>query len=83
MVSRRQNLRQVSIDEFFRAWRYLGIKRHDLSGEALKYKYTKDALDKAYHHLTYAPKVTKKSSYSAQNSSQKRRAISKSRPELP
>ena len=50
MVSRRQNLRQISIDEFLRALRSLGIRKDDLSGETLKYKYTKDAPYKVHHH---------------------------------
>ena len=69
MVSRRQDLRQVGIEKFLRALRSLGIKKDDLIGETLKYKYTKDAPYEAHHHSTYAPKVTKKSS-STQSSSQ-------------
>ena len=67
MVSRRQDLRQVSIEEFLRALRSLGIKKDDLSGETLKFKYTKEAPYKAHHHSTYALKLTKKSSSSAQS----------------
>ena len=70
MVSRRQDLRQVGIDEFLRALRSLGIKKDDLSGETLKFKYTKDAPYKTHHHSTYAPNITKKSSSSAQSLSQ-------------
>ena len=70
MVSRRQDLRQVDIEEFLRALRSLGIKKDDMSGETLKYKYTKDAPYKAIYLSTYAPKVTNKSSSSAQSSSQ-------------
>ena len=40
MVSRRQNLQKVGIDEIFRALLSLAIKKDDLSGEPLKYKYT-------------------------------------------
>ena len=61
MVSRRQDLRQVGIDEFLRALRSLGIKKDDLSGETLKYKYTKDALYKVNHHISHAPKEKKSS----------------------
>lgn len=43
MVSRRQDLSQVGIDQFLRALRSLGIKKDELSGEKLKLKYTKDA----------------------------------------
>ena len=70
MVSRRQNLRHVGIDELLCGLRSFGIKKDDLSGETLKYKYTKDASYKVNHHSTHAPKVTKKSSSSAQSSSQ-------------
>ena len=66
MVSRRQDLRQVGIKKFLCALRSFGIKKDDLSGEMLKYKYTKNELYKAHHHSTCTPKVTKKSS-SAQN----------------
>ena len=69
MVSRRQDLRQVGIDEFLRTLRSRGIKKDDLSGETLKYKYTKDALYKVHRHFSHAPKE-KKSSSSAQSSSQ-------------
>ena len=62
MVSRRQNLRQVCIDEFLHALRSLGIKKDDLSGETLKYKYTKDAPYKVHHHSSHAPKEKKSSS---------------------
>ena len=69
MVSRRQDLRQVGIDEFLRALRSLGIKKNDLSGDTLKYKYTKDGPYKVHHHSQHALKE-KKSSSSAQSSSQ-------------
>ena len=40
MVSNQQNLNQVSIDEFLRALRSLGVKKDDISGEPLKIKYS-------------------------------------------
>ena len=52
IISNRQDLRQVGIDEFFRAIRSLGIKKDDLSGETFKYKYTKDAPCKVHYHST-------------------------------
>ena len=66
MVSRRQNLNQVGIDDFLCALRSLGITTDNLSGETLKYKYTKDAPNKSYHHSTHAPIEKKKSSSSSQ-----------------
>ena len=62
MVSRRQDLRQVGIDEFFRALRSLVINKDYLSGKTLKYKCTKDALHKAYYHSNHAPKEERSSS---------------------
>ena len=62
MVSRRQDLRQMGIDEFLSALRSLGIKNNDLSNETLKYKFTKDAPYKLHHHSTHAPKEKKSSS---------------------
>ena len=62
MVSRRQDLRQVGIDEFLRALQSLGIKKDDLSGETLKYKYTKDAPYKVHHHSSHVQKERKSSS---------------------
>ena len=59
MVIRRQDLRQVGIDEFLRAWRSFGIKKDDLSGETLKNKFSKDAPYKVHHHSTHAPKEKK------------------------
>ena len=69
MVSRRQDLRLVGIDEFLRALRSLGISKDDLSGETLKYKYIKDAPYKVHHHSSHVQKE-KKSVSSAQSSSQ-------------
>ena len=40
MVSNKQNLNQVGIDEFIRALRSLGVKNDDISGEPLKIKYS-------------------------------------------
>ena len=40
MVSNKQNLNQVGIDEFLRALRSLGVKKDDISGELLKIKYS-------------------------------------------
>ena len=40
MVSNQQNLNQVGIDEFLRALRRLGFKKHDISGKRLKIKYS-------------------------------------------
>ena len=60
MVSRRQNLTQVDMDDFFPALRSHGIKKDDLSGETLKYKYTKDAPYKSHHHST-TPQKRKRS----------------------
>ena len=39
MVSTKQNLKQVGIDEFLRALRSLGVKMDYISGEPLKIKY--------------------------------------------
>ena len=36
MVSNQQNLNQVGIDEFLRAWRSLCVKKDDIYGEPLK-----------------------------------------------
>ena len=69
MDSRRQDLRQMGIDEFFRAIRSLGTTKDDLSGKALKYKYTKGAPYNIHHHSSHALKE-KKSSSSAQSLSQ-------------
>ena len=44
------------------------IKKDDLSGETLKYKYTKDAPYKVHHHSSHAQKE-KKSSSTAPSSS--------------
>ena len=62
IVSRQQDLRQVGIDEFFRALQRFGIKKDDLSGETLKYKYTKNAPYKGHHHFLHAPNEKKLSS---------------------
>ena len=69
MVIRRQDLRQVNLDEFLRAVRSLDIKNDDLSGETLKYKYTKDAPYKVHHNSLHVSQQKKLSS-SAQSSSQ-------------
>ena len=48
MVINRQDLRHVGIDEFIYPLQSFGIKKNNLSGEILKYKYTKDFSYKAY-----------------------------------
>ena len=40
MVSNQQNLNQVGIDKFLHALISLGVKKHDISGELLKIKYS-------------------------------------------
>ena len=40
MVSNRQNLNHVGIDEFFRSLRSLGFKKDNIRGEPLKIKYS-------------------------------------------
>ena len=40
MVSNKQNLNQVGIDELFRALLSLGVKKDDIRGEPLKIKYS-------------------------------------------
>ena len=55
-------MRQMGIDEFFRARRSLGIKKDDLSGETLKYKYTKHAPYKVNNHFSQASNKKKSSS---------------------
>ena len=52
MVSRRQDLRQVGIDEFLCALRSFGIKKDELSGKTFKHKYIKDAPYKVQHYST-------------------------------
>ena len=44
MLSNKENLNQVGIDEFLRALRSLGVKKDDISGEPLKIKYSNVAL---------------------------------------
>ena len=39
IVSNQQDLHQVSIDDFLRALRSLGVKKDEISGEPLKIKY--------------------------------------------
>ena len=40
ILSNKQNLNQVGIDEFLRALRSLGVKKDDITGEPLKIKYS-------------------------------------------
>ena len=49
MVSNQQNLNQVGIDEFLRAFQSLGVKKNDISGEPLKIKYSYVAPYSTHH----------------------------------
>ena len=48
MLSNKQNLNQVDIDEFLRALRSLGVKKDDISGEPLKIKYSNVATNSTH-----------------------------------
>ena len=52
MVSNQQKLNKVGINEFFSAFRSLGVKKDDKNGEPVKIKYNDVALYRTYHRYS-------------------------------